>query len=44
MKTKEQSKKTILIRNFGSTPEIDSLSDEELARWLCLVERSRYYL
>lgn len=40
MKTKEQSKETVLVRNFGVNPEIDTLSDEELARWMCLVERS----
>ena len=39
MKTREQSKETVLIRNFGANPIIDTLSDEELARWLCLVER-----
>lgn len=39
MKTREQSKETVLIRNFGANPVVDSLSDEELARWLCLVER-----
>lgn len=39
MKTKEQSKEIVLIRNFGTNPEIDALSDEELARWMCLVER-----
>ena len=40
MKTKEQSKETVLIGNFGANAVVDSLSDEELARWLCLVERS----
>ena len=40
MKTKEQSKETVILRNFGSNPGVENMNDEELARWMCLVERS----
>lgn len=39
MKTKKQIKKEIVIRNMPEVKGgIENLSEEELARWLCLVE------
>jgi len=40
MKTKSEIKNEIIARYYGAPVEkADILSDEELARWLCLVER-----